>query len=158
MSSPTTIADGKVVSIHYSLTLDDGSEVDSSRDREPMNYLHGSQNIVPGLEKELTGKELGDKVEVVVPPEEGYGPRYADAQQHIGKKDLPPDMEIQPGMQLGAEGPDGVPMVLHVVSVDDDGITVDLNHPLAGQNLHFTVDVIAIRDATEEEKEHGHPH
>ncbi|MCA9320733.1 MAG: peptidylprolyl isomerase [Planctomycetes bacterium] len=158
MSELNLVAEGKVVSIHYTLTLDDGREVDTSRGREPLNYLHGASNIVPGLEKKLNGTKAGESLTAKVSPEEGYGPRYSDAIQSIPREQMPPGVEIEPGMQLAAEGPGGTPMVLHVTEVHDDTVTVDLNHPLAGETLHFAVEVVSIRDATPEEKEHGHVH
>lgn len=150
------IADGKVVTIHYTLTLDSGEEVDSSRGREPLAYLHGSQGIVPGLERELTGCAVGQKVDVKVAPEDGYGQRVDEAMQEVPISEMPEGVEA--GMQLHAETPTGQAMIVHVKEVREEIVVIDLNHPLAGQTLNFAVEVVETRAATEEEIEHGHPH
>ncbi len=159
-SSPDTVAGGKVVSLHYILTDDDGEVLDSSRDAEPLAYLHGGDNIVPGLEREIEGKTVGSKLQVVVAPEDGYGPREEVESQAIPRSafegEVPADIEA--GMPLAAEGPDGEMVALWVTKVDDESVYVDPNHPLAGMTLHFDVEVMAVRDASDEEKEHGHPH
>ncbi len=152
------VADGCVVAMHYTLTLDTGETVDSSRGGEPMAYLHGAQNIVPGLESQMTGKAVGDAFDVVVAPEEGYGKRLDNAEQVIPRTELPEGLEVAPGMPLGAQASDGTHVTLFVKSVADDSIVVDLNHPLAGQNLNFAIEIMEVRQATAEEMEHGHPH
>ncbi len=158
MSANDVIADDMVVSIHYTLTLDDGNAVDSSRGREPLLYLHGAQNIVPGLEKELAGKKAGESFDVAVSPEEGYGPRMEGMEQKVPKDVMPQDLEIQVGMPLSAHGPDGQTMTVWVTAVEDEHVLIDPNHPLAGKTLNFAIEVMEMRAASAEELEHGHPH
>ncbi len=154
-----SIADGKVVAFHYTLTNDDGETLDASHTRgEPLAYLHGSSNIVPGLEKQLTGLDVGAKFVAVVPPEEGYGERGGPPPQPVPRDAFPEDMPIEKGMPVQAQSPDGQMMMLFIDRVEDDTIYVDHNHPLAGVTLNFDVEIMTIRDASEEEKAHGHPH
>jgi FKBP-type peptidyl-prolyl cis-trans isomerase SlyD len=150
-----TIEARKVVSIEYVLTDDAGKVLDSSRGREPLSYLHGAGNIVPGLEKALEGKAEGETIEVSVPPEEGYGMRDERLIQNVAIRKLP-DKKAEVGMQMRAQTEHGV-RVLTVTAVRGDA-TVDANHPLAGQTLHFKVTVKATREPTEEELAHGHVH
>jgi FKBP-type peptidyl-prolyl cis-trans isomerase SlyD len=158
MSKDTTAGDGKVVSIHYTLRDDDGDVVDSSTGGEPLEYLHGAGNIVPGLENEMVGKAAGDKFKVTVKPSEGYGEVQGDGPRAVPKSAFPKDAELEEGMQLFVRGPDGEPFPVWVVAIEDDHVMLDANHPLAGENLHFEVEVVSMRDATKEEVEHGHPH
>lgn len=152
------ITDNCVVFMHYTLTDDQGQTLDSSTGREPLPYLHGGNNIVPGLEKALTGLEEGATVQVAVPCEEGYGPVVPEAIQTVPHEVFSELGEIQPGMQFQAEGPHGEVQVITIREVLDDGIVVDGNHPLAGQTLNFEVEITEVRAATAEELEHGHPH
>ena len=150
------IESDQVVSIHYTLTTDAGEVLDSSEGRDPLKYLHGHQNIVPGLESALAGKVVGDKFDVVVSPEEGYGVRDESRVAKIPRSEVKlPDLE--PGMMLQAQTSQG-PMILKVVEVGDEDVTVDANHELAGVTLHFAVEVIAVRPAEPEEIDHGHVH
>lgn len=151
------ISANKVVSIHYTLKNDAGEVLDSSSGREPLAYLQGGGNIVPGLEKALEGKSTGEKVNVSVVPEEGYGPRHDGLMQEVPRDAFQGVEDIKPGMQFHAQGPQG-PLVVTVVEAGDDTVKVDGNHPLAGETLHFDVEVTDVREATEEEKEHGHVH
>ena len=151
------IGDNCVVSIHYTLTGDDGAVIDSSRNGDPLVYLHGAHNIIPGLEKELTGKTAGDSLQVSVTPEEGYGPHSPEAVQTVPRAAFQGVEDIQPGMQFQTEGPAGVQVIV-VTEVNGDDITIDANHPLAGKNLNFDVSIEAVRDATPEEIDHGHVH
>lgn len=151
------IADDKVVSIHYTLRDDDGDVIDSSSGGEPLEYLHGAGNIVPGLERQLAGKRIGDKLTAVVKPEDGYGVPQGPGPQAVPRASFPEDVELEEGLQFFAGGPDG-DIPLWVVAVEDDVVLVDANHPLAGVTLHFEVEVVGLRDATADEKEHGHPH
>ena len=147
-----------VVTFHYTLTNSNGEELDSSTGREPMKYLHGVGNIVPGLEKEMEGKSFGDTLKVEVQPEEGYGevnPQKIQKVPHSAFKDVP---EIKPGMQFQAQGPDGETQHITVKEVTGDEVIVDGNHPLAGQVLHFDVTIEDVREASEEELSHGHAH
>lgn len=147
-----------VVTFHYTLTNSDGEEIDSSAGREPLKYLHGAGNIVPGLEKELEGKTSGDKLKVEVQPEEGYGPLNPEFIQKVPRSAFEGVPEIKPGMQFQAEGPDGQTQHITVKEVSDEEITVDGNHPLAGQVLNFDVTIGDVRAASEEEVAHGHVH
>jgi len=154
----STIADGSVVLFHYTLTNDEGEVMDSSRDRgEPLPYLHGAHNIVPGLERELTGKTVGDKLKVKVAPEDGYGPHNGMEPQPVPRGELPPEVPLQPGVQIMAQGPDGQAFPLWIQRVDEQYVYLDNNHPMAGKTLHFDIEIAGVREATEEERSHGHP-
>ena len=158
MSENQTVGAGKVVSIHYKLTLDGGEEVDSSAGRDPLDYLHGHQNIVVGLEKALDGKAVGEEVAVTVAPGEGYGERSEDAIQEVPRGAFPDDADLRPGVVFQAVDENQTPLMGRIDAVTDDRVRVDFNHPLAGQNLHFEVSVVSVRPATEEEQQHGHAH
>jgi FKBP-type peptidyl-prolyl cis-trans isomerase SlyD len=151
------IEDGKVATFHYTLTNDAGEVLDSSSGRTPLAYLHGAGNIVPGLERELEGKQPGDQFNTRVAPEDGYGVRQGGPQP-VDRKAFPPHVKIERGMMFQAQTPDGEIVPLWVERVEDDKVWVDENHPLAGVALNFAVEVVGIRDATESEMEHGHPH
>ena len=151
------IGDNCVVSIHYTLTDDAGEVLDSSRDGDPLKYLHGANNLIPGLENELTGKTASASMQVSVPPEDAYGLHSPEAIQNVPRSAFEGVDEIQPGMQFQTEGPHGVQIIV-VKEVSDDEVTVDANHPLAGKTLHFDVSIEAVRDATPEEIAHGHVH
>lgn len=150
------IANEKVITIDYTLTDDAGEVIDSSEHDGPLSYLHGSGNIVPGLESALEGKTVGDALKVVVAPEDAYGERDEKLVQAVPREEFP-DGEIAVGMRFRADSPAGT-KVLTVVALNDAEVTVDANHPLAGRTLSFDVTVRGIRDATEEELEHGHVH
>jgi len=151
-----TVEDGKVVLFHYTLTNDAGEVLDSSRGGSgPLPYLHGAHNIVPGLEKQLGGLAVGATLQAVVPPEEGYGPAQPPMPP-VPLAELPP--EIEAGMQLLAEMPDGRRVPIFVLEVRAEDAVLTQAHPLAGVTLHFDVEISGIRDATAEEMQHGHPH
>jgi len=151
------IAQHKVVTLNYTLTDKDGNVIDQSTDGS-FAYLHGANNIIAGLEKALVGKELGDQLNVSVPPEEAYGVRIEERMQDVPKSAFPDDAEIIPGTPFHAEGPEGEMIMVTVIKVDDDTVTIDGNHPLAGIHLQFEVEVVDVREATAEEMEHGHVH
>ena len=151
------IADKSVVAIDYTLTDDQGEVIDSSEGGEPLWYLHGFENIVPGLERELTGKKVGDQFQVSISPVDGYGERDTELEQEIARDQFEDVDEIEQGMQFHAETDEGY-LVFTVIEVGDDMVTVDGNHPLAGMTLNFDVTVREIRSATPEEIEHGHVH
>lgn len=151
------IGDNCVVSIQYTLTDDEGTVIDSSSEGEPLVYLHGANNIIPGLEKELLGKTSGASLKVSVTPEDAYGTRSEEAVHIVPRSAFEGVEDIQPGMQFQTEGPQGVQMIV-VTEINDDEITIDANHPLAGQTLHFDVTIETVRDATPEELDHGHAH
>lgn len=151
------IAKDKVVTIDYSLRDAAGKLLDSSDGGEPLVYLHGNENIIPGLEKHLEGKTRGDSVSCVVPALEGYGVRDESLVFTVARKDFGDATGIAPGMQFEAHGEDGS-QVVTVVKVAGEEVTIDANHPLAGEELHFDVKVLDVREATEEELSHGHVH
>lgn len=152
------IKDNCVVSIHYTLTSEEGSQLDSSEDQGPLVYLHGSNNLIPGLERELSGKSVGDKLEVTVQPEDAYGPVRSDLIKTVPASAFEGVENIERGMQFEAKGPEGQSQLITVQEVTDDGIKVNGNHPLAGEVLHFKVTIDSVREATKEEVEHGHVH
>ena len=140
------VAKDVVVGINYSLTLEDGNEVDSTATRGPMEYLHGHGNLIPGLEKALDGCELGAELSIAFPPEEAYGPHDQDKVVQVTKEQL--GFEPEPGSVVAARLPDGREQHLLVVGIDGDDVTLDGNHPLAGRTLHFEVSVASLREAT----------
>lgn len=137
------IENGSKVSLDYTLTVD-GGVVDSSEDHEPLIYTHGEQQIIPGLERELTGLMAGDEKSVTVSAKDGYGEIDPEAVRDIPRSALPPDLQPEVGMTLAVRGPHGQAMPVHVTAVDTDKITLDLNHPLAGKTLHFKVKIISV--------------
>jgi FKBP-type peptidyl-prolyl cis-trans isomerase SlyD len=147
----------KVVHIHYTLTDEAGAVLDSSEGQEPLAYIHGLGNIIPGLENALVGKAAGDKVQVTIPPEEAYGPRDEGMIQTVPIEAFHGVDEILPGMQFHTETPDGVQMVT-VLKVEGEEVILDGNHPMSGLTLNFDVEVKEVRDATAEELSHGHVH
>jgi FKBP-type peptidyl-prolyl cis-trans isomerase SlyD len=156
MSLP--IGDDTVVSIHYKLTDTEGAVIDSSEGTNPLKYLHGAGNIIPGLETALIGKSQGDSLQVVVSPEQGYGEHQPDLVQVVPRSAFQGVDDVEAGMAFNAEGADGSQRRIVVREVEGDDVTVDGNHELAGIDLHFSVDVVEVREATEEEKSHGHAH
>ncbi len=151
------IADKMVVTIDYTLKDDNGTVLDNSTEGK-FAYMHGANNIIPGLENALAGKSAGDEVDVSVSPAEGYGERNDSMIQAVPRDMFDSEQEIQVGMQFHAESPEGEMIVVTVTEVEGDDVTVDGNHPLAGVNLNFDVKIIDIREASEEEIEHGHVH
>ncbi len=151
------ISRNKVVTIDYTLTSDQGQVLDSSQGKAPLAYLHGAKNIVPGLENALEGKSAGEALSVSIPPEEGYGQRDPKLVGNVPKAAFGEVAQIKPGMQFEAQTNQG-PRVLTVVGVQNDHVTVDANHPLAGMTLNFAVTVREVRDATTDELAHGHVH
>ena len=153
-----TIADKKVVTIEFTVKNADTQEViESSVGGEPLIYLHGFNNLVPGLEKELAGKSVGDKYDVNVSAEEGYGKRDDSLVQEVPKAAFEGIETVDVGMEFTADGPDG-PVVVEVTKVAGDMVTIDSNHPLAGIPLAFSGEIQEIRDASEDELKHGHIH
>jgi len=151
------IAKNTVATINYTLTDPKGQVIDSSNGREPLAYLHGASNIIPGLESALEGKATGDSLNVTIPPENGYGKHNPELVQPVPRENFKGINEIKPGMQFQAQTPQGARIVT-VVKVDPDSVTVDANHPLAGMDLKFDVTVENVREATPEEITHGHAH
>ena len=151
------VADNTAVSIHYTLTNDDGEVLDSSIGDEALVYLHGGGNIISGLEKALHGKATGDKFNVRIPAEDAYGELMDEMVQVISREMFEGIDNIEVGMQFHADVSSGTGVVT-VVNIDGDDITIDGNHPLAGLALTFDVEVIEVRAATQEEMAHGHIH
>lgn len=153
-----TIAQHKVVTIHYKVSDSESDEViDSSENTEPMTYLHGAQNIIPGLEQALEGKAVGDELEVVVEAADAYGERSDDRIQQVPMEAFQGMEKVEPGMAVTAQTDQGQ-INLVITEVNGDMVTVDANHPLAGKSLKFEVSVEEVRDASEEEMQHGHVH
>lgn len=151
------IAANTVVTIDYTLTDDSGRVIDSSSGHEPLAYLHGCQNIIPGLEKALEGKRKGESLKVSIAPGEGYGERDDAAVQSVPRQLFEDPAAIEVGMQFQSVSEEGVRLVT-IVEVQAETITIDANHPLAGVTLNFDVTVIDVREASDEELEHGHVH
>ncbi len=151
------VANQMVVSIHYTLTNAGGEVLDSSDGGEPLTYLHGAGNIIPGLESALEGQEAGSALKVEVAPEEGYGPVQDALIQEVPRSAFGDVEDIQEGMRFQAQTNQG-PVPIVVTKVSDETITVDGNHPLAGQTLFFDVSIQEVRAATEDELSHGHAH
>ncbi len=152
------VQDGKVVSLAYTLRLANGEVVDYSETDDPLEYLHGSENIVPGLERELTGLQVGDTKDVEVAPVDGYGVYDPEDVEVLERGMLPKNLPLKLGMVLGITDDDGNLSEAVVREISAKDVTLDFNHPLAGQKLFFSVEVLDVRDATEEELAHGHPH
>lgn len=150
------IANQSVVSIHYTLKNSEGEVLGSSEGKEPLDYLHGAGNIVPGLEKALLDKTEGDQLSVVVPPEEGYGERSDQLMQTLPMSAFDNvEQDVEVGMRFQAQTQEGTVSML-VKAVNDDSVEVDCNHPLAGEELHFDVTVTGVREASEQELTDGH--
>ena len=152
------IGDNVVVSIHYKLTNSAGDVLDSSEGKEPLSYLHGAGNLIPGLEKALVGKAAEASLEVTVAPEEGYGVVQEGLIQVVPLSAFQGVDTIEPGMSFEAQSADGRGQRVVVTDVTGDEVTIDANHPLAGVELNFDVQVVSVREASEEEISHGHAH
>jgi FKBP-type peptidyl-prolyl cis-trans isomerase SlyD len=144
------IADKLYVAIEYTLTLESGQEIDKSPAGEPLGFIAGTGQIIPGLEKALMGRAAGDNAKLVVEPEDAYGLVKDELFQEIPQSEFPSDVEVKPGMAFEAQGPNG-PFMITVSKINDDTVTVDLNHPMAGKQLHFDVNVIEVREPSAEE-------
>lgn len=147
----------KVATINYTLTDKDENVLDESLDGS-FSYLHGANNIIPGLERALDGKQSGDKVDVTVEPEDAYGERSLEKIQRVPRDVFPADVELKEGMQFQANSPDGPPIIVSITSVETDEVVVDGNHPMAGKQLRFQVELVDVRDASDEEIQHQHVH
>jgi FKBP-type peptidyl-prolyl cis-trans isomerase SlyD len=145
------ITDKLYVAFDYTLTLDSGKEVDSSSEGQPLDFITGSGQIIPGLEKAMMGMTVGDSLNISVEPEDAYGQINPALFQDVPRTQFPGDLELQPGMTFQAQGPQG-PMVISIKEIkDDDTVTIDLNHPLTGKRLHFNVNIVEVREPTAEE-------
>ncbi len=153
------VADGLVVSLAYTLRLDDGEEIDSAASDDPLVYLHGAGNIIPGLEDALSGMKIGDVRSVSVSPVDAYGDLDEDAFELVPYDAFPADVDLEEGMGLSmVDNNTGQQMDAYISELRDDGALLDLNHPLAGETLHFTVEIVGLRRATTDEIAHGHAH
>jgi FKBP-type peptidyl-prolyl cis-trans isomerase SlyD len=150
------IEPNSVVTMHFSVYSEDKTQIDSSREGDPMVYLQGSRHLIDGLEKAMLGKEVGDQFKLSVKPSEAYGERQEALMQAV-PKDMFKGMDIEPGMQFRATTDDGEQSVI-IVEVTEEEVVVDGNHPLAGLTLLFDVEILDIREATSEEIAHGHAH
>ncbi len=157
------ISDKKTVKLHYKGTLDNGEVFDSSEGKDPLEFVYGLGMIIPGLEEGISGLKVGDKKEVKISTEKAYGPRMEQAMQEVPKTQMPQDVELKVGMQLAAQGPQGVIPVV-ISEIKDDSIVVDFNHPLAGKDLTFNVEIVDVKETSEEDMQkfmnphHGHDH
>jgi FKBP-type peptidyl-prolyl cis-trans isomerase SlyD len=149
--SETQIGDGRVVEVQYRLLDESGTEIDSSETSEPLSYVHGRGQILPGLERELEGRVAGDEATIVVAPEDGFGPHRDEFVFSVPRTQF--DFTVEPGSVVEAQLPDGRSRYLQVMDVSDESVTVDGNHPMAGKTLRFEVTVASVRAATPEELE-----
>ncbi len=152
------IGDNLVVSMHYKLTDDDANLLDSSEGSEPLAYLHGAGNIIPGLEKALVGKVAGDTVQVRIEPADAYGEIRPELIETVDIAAFQGVDSVEPGMAFEAQAPDGSVQRIVVKAVEGNDVTIDANHPLAGVTLNFDVEIVGVREATQEEIAHGHVH
>jgi FKBP-type peptidyl-prolyl cis-trans isomerase SlyD len=155
--SEAHMSKARVVSIHYTLTDDGGEVLDSSRGGEPLTYLEGASNIIPGLEKELLSAKTGDKKNVKVAAGDAYGEKREDMIVQVPRTQFPPDIQMKVGDRFRS-GADHHSPIFTVVALEADKITLDGNHPLAGKALSFDVEVTDVRAATDDEVAHGHAH
>lgn len=153
------VSEHKVVTIHYTLTNDEGQKMDSSRKGQPLPYIHGIGNLIPGLERELEGKKVGDKVIAVIEPKDAYG-EWESSKEHkvpLSGFQGQGDEKLEVGMRVQVDMGQQKAIAM-VTNIEGDQVTLDLNHPLAGQTLHFDVEIMGIRAAEAVELEHGHVH
>lgn len=152
------ISENKVVSIDYTLKNHEGQVLDSSSERGPLAYLQGHQNIISGLETALQGKSAGESVQVTIPPSDAYGERDESLSQAVPRQMFQDADKVQVGMQFQTSSEQGGSQIVTVTDVDPEHVTVDANHPLAGETLTFDVTVVDVREPTQEEMDHGHVH
>jgi FKBP-type peptidyl-prolyl cis-trans isomerase SlyD len=155
--SPDKVMDDVVVAIHYKLWVD-GEMVEESEDGEPLVYLHGHENIIPGLESELAGLTVGETKTVEVEPSDAYGEYDESEVDVVSRSELPPDFEPQKGMLLTVTDTSGEEFMAHITDMDGDNVTLDFNHPMAGKALKFEVTIKELREPSAEELDHGHVH
>jgi FKBP-type peptidyl-prolyl cis-trans isomerase SlyD len=151
------VAKDKVVSFEYTLKDSAGSVLESSEGGAPLAYLHGADNIIPALEDALDGKSAGDRLTAVIEPEDAYGLRDESLVSQVPRRQMSGIADLEVGLEIEAQTPDG-PRIVCVTGIDEETVTIDANHPLAGETLHFDVAVVEVRSATIEELEHGHVH
>lgn len=151
------IEDGTVVTLDYTLRVN-GDIVDTSEGGEPIRFIQGQQHIIPGLEEELYGMQVGEKKNIIVTPDRGYGDLDPENKADIPREQFPPEIPLEPGVELEVREQGGRLMQARIESVGDETVRLDFNHPLAGKELHFDVHVVNLRTATDEELSHGHVH
>lgn len=154
---PTKIENDVVVVMDYSLTVD-GEVVDSSEENGPISFLQGHGNIIPGLERELAGMKIGDRKKVTVSPADGYGELDPESFVDVPRAEFPAEIPLELGTEIQVAMDDGSEDIAIISDIKPDKIQLDFNHPLAGKTLHFDVTITDLREATEEELEHGHAH
>jgi FKBP-type peptidyl-prolyl cis-trans isomerase SlyD len=155
--SKDSVQNNVVVSMEYALRVDD-EEIDSSKGQDPLQFLVGHGNIISGLEREMVGMKVGDSKDVVIPPADGYGEYDEEAFMSVPRAEFPKDMPLEEGVELTVKDDSGQARYARIETIDGDTITLNFNHPLAGDELHFNVKVVGLREPTEEELEHGHVH
>jgi FKBP-type peptidyl-prolyl cis-trans isomerase SlyD len=146
-----------VVSMEYTLQVD-GEEIDSSKGQEPLQFLVGHGNIISGLEREMIGMKVGDSKDVVIQPADAYGEFDEQAFMDVPRSEFPKDMPVQEGLELSVKDDSGQSRYARIDAIDGDNVTLNFNHPLAGDELHFNVKVLGLREPTAEELSHGHVH
>jgi FKBP-type peptidyl-prolyl cis-trans isomerase SlyD len=155
--STDSVQDGVVVSIEYTLHID-GELLDTSEGQEPLQFLAGHRNIIPGLESEMRGMKIGDSKDVVVQPADGYGEFDDEAFMNVPREQFPKDMQLAEGVELTVRDDEGNARYARVDNIEGEVVTLNFNHPLAGDELHFHVKVVGLREPSAEELEHGHVH
>lgn len=154
---PQTIQDDVIVTLNYTVKVD-GEVVDTSEGHEPIEFIQGMGHVIDGLESNLYGMAAGESKQFTIDPQQGYGEQDPDAIAEIPRAEFPPDIPLEPGVELVLKDEEGDEMEAHIVGVGEEKVIVDFNHPLAGKAMDFTVEVIALRWATEEELDHRHVH
>lgn len=157
MTEELKVKDGHVVSMEYTLKVD-GNVADTSEGREPLEFVHGAGNIIPGLEREMTGMAVGESKDVVVAAVDAYGEQDDSAYMDVPRNQFPKEIPIEVGTEIQVQNQNGQPMYSRIDKIEGDNVRLNFNHPLAGKELHFAVKVVSLRGATPEEKEHGHVH
>ncbi len=152
-----SVQDGVVVSMEYTLRVD-GEVIDSSEGQEALQFLVGHGNIISGLEREMVGMKVGDSKDVIIAPADGYGEYDDEAFIDVPRGEFPKDMPVEEGLELSVRDDEGQSRYARIDSVEADTVRLNFNHPLAGDELHFNVKVVALREPTSEELEHGHVH
>ncbi len=157
MSEELTVQDGQIVAMEYTLKVD-GDVADTSEGREPLAYLHGAGNIIPGLEREMLGMVVGESKDVVVAAADAYGEEDDQAFMDVPRDQFPKEIPMEVGIEIQVQNQSGQPMYARIHEVGEQTVKLNFNHPLAGKELYFSVKVVEIREPTDEEKEHGHVH
>ena len=157
MTEELKVDDGQVVSMHYTLHVD-GQVVDSSEGKEPLQFIQGMGHIIHGLEHELYDMKIGEKKDVVVAPKDGYGETNPEAFMDVPRKSFPPDVPLKLGTELELRDQNDQPAYARIDEVTDNNVHLNMNHPLAGKELHFSIQIANLRPASDEEVSHGHVH